>query len=173
MLNKFINQGIKKTFIIPATVMEREDKAPSVSPSSIALTVPTAWEAVPKETPLDTLSLILNILNTYSPNTLPPIPVTAVKAIVKAGMPPICSDRLVEIAAVVDLGSMDISIVRSKSRSLHKTYTVKSPAKLPIVIPINMGSHFFLNNLMFLYKGTANTTVAGAIKKLTSLPPEL
>lgn len=39
------------TVIIPATTMERELKAPSVSPISIAFAVPIAWLDVPRATP--------------------------------------------------------------------------------------------------------------------------
>ncbi len=51
---KFINQGIKNTLIIPATVMERDDKAPSVSPISIAFAVPRTWKQF-LEKPLEIL----------------------------------------------------------------------------------------------------------------------
>ena len=171
MLNKFINQGIKNTLIMPASDMEREDKAHSVSPISIAFAVPNAREAVPKATPLDTLSYILNALNTYWLNIFPLTPARAVKATDKDGRPPISLDISIEIAAVVDLGSIEIIMISSRPKSLHSIKIDTRPVKLPTAIPTNMGNHFFLSSLIFLYRGTANTTVAGAIKKLIILPP--
>ncbi len=151
--------------------MDSEDKAPSTSPISMALAVPTAWDALPRATPFEILSFILNSFNICTPNIFPQTPVTVVKAAAKFGNPPMVFAISIEIAAVEDLGNMVIIIRSSIPKALHSTNMVTSPARLPIVIPIMIISHLPFNKFMFLYRGTDNITVAGAIKKLIILPP--
>ena len=62
--------------------MERLLMAPSISPSSMALAVPMAWEAEPMAMPLAMGSWILNSLQIASANMFPKIPVTRIAATV-------------------------------------------------------------------------------------------
>ena len=54
--------------------MASPDIAPSVSPSSIALLVPTAWEEVPIASPIARGDFILNILHTNGAIIAPTTP---------------------------------------------------------------------------------------------------
>jgi hypothetical protein len=47
------------------------------------------------------------------------------------------------------------------------------PAEAPAIIPPIIGTAFAFRSLIFLYRGTANITVAGARKKDIICPPLL
>ena len=57
----FANADAPNTVTSPATAMARLLMAPSISPSSMALAVPMAWDAVPSASPLATGSSIWKI----------------------------------------------------------------------------------------------------------------
>lgn len=89
---KFANTLAPTTVSIPATAIERLLIAPSISPISIALAVPTACADVPIATPLAIGSVILNTLHINSANILPITPVTTITATVIVTYPPSSSD---------------------------------------------------------------------------------
>ena len=59
---RFAKNEANITVIIPATAMDRELIAPSVSPISRAFAVPIAWAEEPSPTPFAIGFVILNIL---------------------------------------------------------------------------------------------------------------
>lgn len=78
--------------------------APSISPSSTALEVPTAWLHVPMETPAAAGSLTLKILISTGLITAPRMPVITTAATVMDGMPESWLLTSMAIGVVTDLG---------------------------------------------------------------------
>ena len=94
--------------------------APSVSPSSIALVVPRAWDAVPIATPTATLSFMRKKRHINGPRTAPIIPVITIAATVIAGKPPICFEISIPIGVVTDLGTRDLLMTSSSPKRLDR-----------------------------------------------------
>ena len=93
------------TVISPAKVREKLLTAPVNALISAAFAVPMAWEAVLKDTPFATGSVMRNTLHRIGPSILPNIPVRMIAAVVTAGIPPASSLSGIPIAVVMLLGS--------------------------------------------------------------------
>lgn len=76
------NNEASNTVIIPVTAMARLLIAPSISPSSIALAVPIAWEEEPRARPFAIGCVMRKILQMSSPKMFPSTPVTTITATV-------------------------------------------------------------------------------------------
>ena len=76
------NTEAPTTVSIPDTAIERLLMAPSISPISMALDVPMAWEDEPIAIPLAMGSVNLNSLQTDGANILPMSPVIMMTATV-------------------------------------------------------------------------------------------
>ena len=83
--------------------MANPDIAPSVSPNSIALLVPTAWEDVPIASPIANDDFILHILHTVGARIAPVTPDIITDKIVIDLIPPILEVISTAIAVVTDL----------------------------------------------------------------------
>ena len=94
----------KITVQSPATPIAIPLIAPSISPISIALEVPSAWLAVPIATPAATGFFTRNSLIRAGASIAPTIPVTTTAATVTDTMPPCCSEIPIAIGVVTDLG---------------------------------------------------------------------
>ena len=76
------------TVIRPQTPMARPLIAPSVSPISMALEVPTAWVLVPMASPAATGFLTRNSRINRGEAILPSVPVMETATTVREGIPP-------------------------------------------------------------------------------------
>ena len=134
------------TVISPDTAIERLLMAPCTSPSSNAFAVPTACEAVPRESPTAIGSLIPNSLHIYSPMIFPNTPVTMMTATVIVEIPPNSSETPIPIAVVIDFGS---SVTYCSWLSPNKYANPKTLPRLdstPAVIPQKTAQKFYFNN---------------------------
>ena len=141
--------------------MARLLMAPSVSPISMALAVPMAWEAVPRARPLAMGSSIRKILYTNSAVILPRIPVTMITATVMVVMPPSSSDTPIPMAVVMDLGS---SVTYSSWVSRKINASARTDTRLvstPERIPMHIAAPCFFRSSICWYSGIARLTVAG------------
>ena len=159
--------------IRPANPMAKLLIAPSASPISIAFEVPRAWDDVPIAIPMATGSFIFINLNTVSAIMAPVSPVIIIAATVISGIPPICFDTSMPIGVVTDLGTSDNPNKTSSSNALAKSMIEVTPTLDPTKIPPMIGRAFSFSSLMFLYRGIAKATVAGARKKEMISPPFL
>lgn len=147
--------------------------APSVSPISKALLVPTAWEAVPRETPLAIGWLIFKTLNTVGPTTAPIIPERTMARTVIDEVPPKLLVISIPIGVVTLFDNKETVKLLSNPKKSDMETTDNTLTKLPTKIPVNIGKKFFLSSGKFLYSGTAKTIVAGPKKILINCPPLL
>ena len=130
--------GIRKTVKIPAIPIAKLLIAPSISPSSSAFDVPTAWLAVPIAIPFDILFLILNNFNIYGPKIAPVFPVIIIAIIVNGTSPFKDSLILIPIGVVIDFGNNEIIVVLSNPKSFDKNNTDKIAVVEPTNIPIKI-----------------------------------
>ena len=163
--------GINITVKHPAMPIDKLPIAPSTSPSSNALLVPTAWAAVPSAIPLDIECLIPPIYSIASPIIYPKIPVRIIQTTVIDSIPPKIFVSDIPIGVVIDLGNIEYSICESAFATLQISTTHINDIKTPVSIPTNISFIYFLNRWNCLYRGTAKTTVTGPnIKFIVSAP---
>lgn len=93
--------------MIPHTPIARPLIAPSVSPSSIAFEVPTAWLHAPILKPAVTGSFTLNRRIKNGAAIFPKIPVKITATTVMEEIPPCAEEMLTAIGVVTDLGIME------------------------------------------------------------------
>lgn len=115
IINSYKNKEII-TVVIPVIIIETLEIAAWISPNSIALVVPRAWEEVPIAQPCAiSLSILKNFINNGA-NIAPIIPVITTEIAVMEGIPPIEFETSSAIAVVIDLGINDNLIVVSSPR---------------------------------------------------------
>lgn len=166
-------KGAINTVISPAIPIESPLIAPSVSPISNALEVPTAWEAVPRATPTATLSVILKSLHTDGPIAAPVIPDIIIAKTVIGIIPSSWFESSIPIGVVTDLGSNDFINEESSPKREDNPITAHIPIIEPNKIPIKIAGACFFNNSICLYNGTAKITVAGPKNILINFAPAL
>ena len=127
--------------IIPATPIDNELMAPSVSPISNALLVPTAWEAVPNDTPLEIGLLIFKTLNTVGPTTAPIIPERTMARTVIDETPPKLLVISIPIGVVTLLDNKETVKLLSKPKKSDIEITDNTLTKLPTKIPVNSSKY--------------------------------
>ena len=117
--------------------------APSVSPISTALLVPTAWLAVPIATPAATGFFTRNALISKGANMEPKIPVMITAATVTGTIPPCCLEISIAIGVVTDLGSIEAVSFSSSLKARHNPYTLSIEVSEPAAQPRSTGNKFF------------------------------
>ena len=105
--------------------------------------VPTAWEAVPRETPLAIGWLILKILNTVGPTTAPIIPERTIARTVIEETPPKLLVISIPIGVVTLFDNKEIVKLLSKPKKIEIEITDNTLTKLPTKIPVKIGRKFF------------------------------
>ena len=120
--------------------------APSVSPNSIALDVPTAWEHAPMEIPAIIGSFTRKSLISVGAKMLPRMPVKITATTVMGTIPPCPSATLTAMGVVTDFGMSETVIASSMPNSLHISSTLPIDARDPQDAPTTMGSQFFFNS---------------------------
>ena len=110
--------------------MDRLLIAPSTSPISIALVVPSAWEDVPIDIPLDKGSFILKSFKINGAAIAPVIPVITIAITVIDSIPPSVFDISIPIGVVTDLGASDfisrpfnVNIVQKRVSNIISLYS--------------------------------------------------
>ena len=124
--------GRKIAVNIPLSPIASAEKAAAFSLISIALAVPIPWETKPRAKPFEVSCLIFTSLKTIVPNKEPIIPVIRTKPTAKDGIPPICSDVIIAIGAVIDFVVID-NIVGKSAPKIHSNETAITIEKTPAI----------------------------------------
>ena len=122
--------------IRPARPIAALLSAPSFSPISRALAVPTAWEDVPIPTPTAIGLTPRSSFITHGAINAPPIPVRITMMTVSEPVPPSISLSDNAIGVVMDLGNNEIRNSSGNSRSLLSNNILKNDTTTPEVMPI-------------------------------------
>ena len=143
----------------------------SRSPYSIALVVPTACDAAPKDQPRAIGDVMLNSLKIGGAIKIPNTPVNTTITTVKFLIPPRLSEIAIAIGVVTDLGMM-VAIISSvvcriKTIPIMVTACTITPTIKTLIIVFQC----FFNIGSFSYKGSASDTVAGPMKNEIILVP--
>lgn len=158
---KFAKTDAPTTVQRPHTTIARLLIAPSTSPISIALAVPTAWAAVPMASPLDTAWRIRKNLHTDSAAIFPSTPVMIMVATEMVTYPPSSSDTPIPIAVVMDFGRSVTYSLWLSPKAMAMAKILPRLANTPDRIPVIMATTFFLRTSSCIYSGIARQTVAG------------
>ncbi len=149
------------TVINPATTIDKELIAPSISPISNAFVVPIACAAFPQAKPMDIGCVIAKILQTAFNMIAPKIPVNTTIPTVNVGFPPISSETPIAIAVVIDFGKRESVNSSETEKSFATLTTVRLPASIPEKILTIIAKVYFFKSSIFRYMGTAKLIVAG------------
>ena len=159
-----MTRGTRITVVTPAVTMARELMAPSISPSSRAFAVPTAWAEVPSASPFAMGCLMEKIRKICSASMFPRMPVRMIAATVSVTKPPASFETPMPIAVVMDFG-MRVRICSAGSRkSFPRKRTLSTEERLPHTMLIMIAAIFLLKRESCRYIGIARQTVAGVSK---------
>ena len=165
--------GTNITVIIPHIPIDNPLIAPSTSPISSALVVPSACAEVPNAIPLATGCFILPNLNIIGDIIAPKIPVNIIETTVIASTPLSDFVNEIPIGVVIDFGISEFIISIFALVKYPIAFIDINDTITPQLIPINISIKYFLNKSYCLYSGTANTIVTGLKKKFMRSAPNL
>lgn len=140
-----VNNRARSTVIIPESPSAIPLMAPSTSPISKALDVPSAWDDVPMAIPRTIGFLILNTLINVGANTAPMMPVMITAAIVIGTMPPKEELTSIAIGVVTDFGIKECVIESSRPKSEQSNNTDVIEIMDPTSVPARIGIKFFFS----------------------------
>ena len=137
----------------------------------MAADVPTAWAAVPIDSP-PAIGLLIRLSFTILNPAIPPNrPVHTTTAAVSGGMPPTAEEISIAIGVVTALGASDIMTSCDAPNSLANSTTDTIPATHPASSDIISGNSCFLIVDSCLYSGYPRATTAGFSQKSIYSPP--
>ena len=135
---------------IPENGIAIPDIAPISSPSSSAVTVPSAWEELPIAIPEATGSSSFRSFMRTGASMLPNKPESIRAHTVIPGIPPRDSDMASAIGVVTDFGTSEAVSLSSRPRIFDSTNMEITDTAAPTVVPKRIAMKFFFTSALCL-----------------------